>query len=79
MDESSIVATPLHAGAVASVRYIKNPLSLARKVIENSPNVILTGKGAKKFAKENDIEIVDTSYFYDETRWKQWNKIKGTK
>ena len=79
MDASIMDGKTLNAGAVANVRYIKNPISLARKVMENSPHVMLTGKGAKKFAKENGIEIVDTSYFYDETRWKQWNKIKGTK
>ena len=79
MDASIMEGKALNAGAVANVRYIKNPISLARKVMESSSHVMLTGKGAKKFAKENDIEIVDTSYFYDETRWNQWNKIKDTK
>lgn len=79
MDASIMDGKTLNAGAVADVRAIKNPISLARKIMENSPHVMLAGKGAKKFARNNDIEIVDTSYFYDEMRWKQWNKIKDTK
>src|SRR3989304_6547480 len=78
MDASIVDGKTLNAGAVAAVREIKNPISLARKVMENSPHVLLVGKGAKKFAMENGIEIVDTSYFYDDLRFKQWNAIKDT-
>ncbi len=78
MDASIMDGKTLNAGAVASVRTIKNPISLARKVMENSPHVLLVGKGAEKFAMNNGIEIVDTSYFYDELRLKQWNTVKDT-
>ncbi|PCH64869.1 MAG: beta-aspartyl-peptidase [Bacteroidetes bacterium] len=79
MDASIMDGKTLNAGAVAEIRTVKNPISLARKVMESSPHVMMTGKGAAKFARDNDIEMVDTSYFYDEMRWKQWNKIKDTK
>jgi len=79
MDASIMDGKTRNAGAVAEVRRIKNPISAARAVMEKSPHVMLAGKGAKQFAQENGIEIVDTSYFFDEKRWKQLQKIRGTK
>ncbi|MFC2104968.1 isoaspartyl peptidase/L-asparaginase family protein, partial [Bacteroidota bacterium] len=49
---------------------IKNPISAARKVMTNSEHVLLSGKGASEFAKEQGLEIVDSSYFFTEKRWK---------
>jgi len=57
------------AGAVGGVTNVKNPISAARAVMEKSKHVLLTGKGAEEFAAENDLEIVDPSYFYTENRW----------
>lgn len=76
MDASIMEGKGLLAGAVAGVRTIRNPISAAKAVMEKSPHVLMTGRGAEKFAKEKGIEIVDTSYFYDEKRWKQLKKIK---
>ncbi|PHR58650.1 MAG: hypothetical protein COA43_10360 [Robiginitomaculum sp.] len=60
-----------NAGSVASVKRIKNPISLARSVMENSRHVMLIAEGAETFAKEQGVEMVDPSYFYTERRWKQ--------
>jgi beta-aspartyl-peptidase (threonine type) len=61
----------LSAGAVAGVKHIKNPISLARMVMERSPHVMLIGAGAEAFAKKQGVELVEESYFYTEKRWKQ--------
>lgn len=51
------------AGSVAGVKTIKNPITAARAVMEKSEHVMMTGTGAEKFAEQNGITIVDTSYF----------------
>jgi beta-aspartyl-peptidase (threonine type) len=58
------------AGSVAGVTIVKNPISLARAVMEKSPHVMMAGKGAELFATTVGLEIVDPSYFWTERRWK---------
>ena len=69
LDAAVMEGKNLMAGAISGVRTIKNPISAARKVMEKSEHVMMTGVGAEQFAKEQGIEIVDPSYFYTETRW----------
>lgn len=57
------------AGAVAGVRHVKNPISLARAVMEKSPHVMLIGEGAEAFAREQGVELVPEEYFRTEERW----------
>lgn len=57
------------AGAIAGVHRVKNPINLARAVMEKSPHVFLVGDGAEQFAREHGIELVDPSYFRTEARW----------
>lgn len=78
MDASIMDGKTMKAGAVAGVTTIKNPISAARRVMENSPHVMLAGKGAEKFAAEQKLEIVAPEYFFDSLRYKQWQKIKET-
>ena len=78
MDASIMDGKTLNAGSVAMVNTIKNPISAARMVMEKSPHVMMVGEGAVKFAKEQNMEIVDSAYFYDEKRWLQWQNIKGS-
>jgi beta-aspartyl-peptidase (threonine type) len=59
------------AGAVAGVRHVKNPIELARMVMERTPHVLLSGEGAEEFALEQGVTLVPDSYFYTERRWKQ--------
>ena len=76
LDASIMTGNDLNAGAIAGVTDIKNPISLARKVMENSEHVMLSGKGASVFAKSQDIEIVDSNYFYTESRFKSLQRVK---
>jgi beta-aspartyl-peptidase (threonine type) len=57
------------AGAVAGLRHVKNPITLARAVMEKSPHVMMVGEGAEAFAKQQGVELVPESYFYTEERW----------
>lgn len=76
MDASIMDGRTLKAGAVCEVKTIRNPIRAARAVMENSPHVMLCGKGAEDFAKQQKLEIADTSYFFDEYRYQQWQKVK---
>ncbi len=69
MDASIMDGATLKAGAIAGVTTIRNPISTARKVMDKSAHVMLTGKGAEEFAKLQGETIVDPSYFYTESRW----------
>ena len=68
LDASVMEGKSLKAGAIASVRDIKNPIRVARAVMEKSEHVLLNGAGASQFAKEQGFEPVDNSYFYTEKR-----------
>ncbi len=86
MDAAIMDGKTLKAGAVANLRHIKNPISLARLLIEKSDYVVsksprvgplfMTGEGAEMFAKENAIELVEQKYFFTEERWNALQKIK---
>ena len=76
LDASFMNGKSLDAGAVASVKFIKNPISAAIKVMKNSPHVMLSGKGADDFAKEQGLEIVDQNYFITERRSKSLERAK---
>ena len=79
MDASIMDGKSGKAGAVAGVRHIKNPISAAIAVMEKSPHVLLIGDGAEKFASEHKVEMIDTSWFYTEKRWKSYEKMKQDK
>jgi len=76
LDASIMDGATLKAGAVASVKNVRNPISLARLVMERSPHVMLVGAGAETFAKENGVELVDQKYFFTQERWDSLQKIK---
>lgn len=69
LDASIMDGTTQKAGAVGSVMTVKNPIQLARAVMDKSPHVFLTGRGAEQFAKENGIEITDPKWFFTQERW----------
>lgn len=70
LDASIMDGSNLEAGAVAGVKTIKNPILAARAVMEQSPHVMLSGKGAEEFARTVGLELVDSTYFYTERRYK---------
>ena len=77
MDASIMDGKTLNAGAIAGVTVVKSPIALARKVMEDSPHVMLAGKGAEQFAREQKLEIVDPSYFFTPERKASLDKVKA--
>src|SRR5690606_37696275 len=77
LDAAIMDGSNLAAGAVAGVKRVKNPITLARAVMEKSPHVMMIGEGAEAFATEQGIEMVDPSYFFTERRWEQLQRAKA--
>jgi beta-aspartyl-peptidase (threonine type) len=68
--DASIMDGATHAaGAVAGVTRVKNPIRLARLVMERSPHVMFVGDGAESFAVEQGVELVEPSYFHTDRSW----------
>lgn len=78
MDASIMSGNDLMAGAVSMVTGIKNPISLARDVMEKSQHVFMAGEGAMKFAEELKYKLESPEYFFDEFRYHQWQQIKDS-
>lgn len=77
MDAAIMDGKTLAAGAVAALKHVKNPISLARLVMEKSGHVMMDGEGAEAFARENGIELVDAKYFFTQERWDALQKMKA--
>ncbi len=78
MDAAIMEGKELRAGAVTLITGIKNPISLARDVMEKSDHVFLAGEGAMRFAKQHNYVLENPDYFYDEVRYRQWQGIKDS-
>lgn len=63
-------------GAVAGLEHVKNPIHLARRVMDRSPHVFLIGQGAEEFARELGLELVENSYFATAARREQWETAR---
>ena len=75
LDAAIMDGSTLAAGSIAGVTTIKNPITLARRVMDSSPHVMLIGEGAEAFARTQKIDIVDPAYFHTERRWQQLQKL----
>lgn len=78
MDAAIMDGKELQAGAVSLITGIRNPVALARDVMEKSDHVFLAGEGAMRFAKSNGHKFEKDEYFYDEVRYRQWQGIKDS-
>ena len=76
MDASIMNGKNLKSGAVAAVSNIKNPIQLARAVMQHSEHVLMLGEGAEAFAKLHNIEFADDDYFFSQFRFEQWERAK---
>jgi beta-aspartyl-peptidase (threonine type) len=78
LDASIMEGAGLNAGAVAAVHNVRNPILLARKVMEESAHVMLMGEGAEMFAREQGIVFEDDAYFHTDYRWRQLQKARAS-
>lgn len=76
LDAAIMDGSTLKAGAVCGVTHIKNPVQLARTVMEHSEYVMLSGGGAEEFALSRGLELVPSSYFHTAERWRQLERIR---
>lgn len=76
MDASIMRGEDLNCGAVTGIQNIRNPISAARAVMENSDHVFFSGTGATEFAQAQGLEEVDSSYFRTEKSWKRYLRAK---
>lgn len=76
MDAAIMDGKTLEAGSVGGLRRVKNPISLARAVMEDSAHVMLVGEGAELFAQEIGVDLVDEEYFYTEERWQALQRVQ---
>ena len=78
MDASIMEGSGLQAGSVAQISGIRNPVALARLIMDKSEHVFLVGQGAMQFAESMKCKKEDDSYFYNEGRYQQWLEVKDT-
>jgi len=77
LDASIMDGSTLEAGAICCVKRVRNPILVARRVLEASEHVMFTGAGAEAFAVAQGFEPVDPSYFHTDARHKQWLLARG--
>jgi len=77
LDASIMHGGSKNAGAVAGVKTIRSPIEAALLVMNESPHVMLSGKGAEEYAKENGLEQVDNSIFDTEFRKEALDRVKA--
>ena len=71
LDAAIMDGKAMKAGGVAAARHIRNPISLARMVLEKTPHVLVVGEGVTALAREMGVPWVPESYFYTERKWNE--------
>jgi beta-aspartyl-peptidase (threonine type) len=79
MDASLMKGDTLEAGGVAGISLVRNPILLARAVMEKTEHVLLCGVGAEEFARQTGAKFEEEEYFFVEHRHKQWKQSEGDK
>jgi beta-aspartyl-peptidase (threonine type) len=77
LDAAIMQGGTLQAGAVCGVMHVRNPVALAREVMEHSEHVMLAGAGAEEFALSRGFSLVPQSYFHTQERWQQLERIRA--
>jgi beta-aspartyl-peptidase (threonine type) len=77
MDAAIMDGISLEAGAVAGVRSVRNPVLLAKAIMEKSEHVMLSGEGALQFAKQQQLQLEEEDYFFSQFRYDQWQLVKN--
>jgi beta-aspartyl-peptidase (threonine type) len=77
LDAAIMDGANLDAGAVCGVGHVKNPVELARAVMEKSEHVMLSGAGAEDFALSQGFALLPRSYFHTPERWRQLERIRS--
>jgi L-asparaginase / beta-aspartyl-peptidase len=75
LDASIMQGKDMKAGAVAGIRTVKNPIKAARRVMDVSEHVLLSGQGADKFAAGQGLEIKDPTYFFTQNRFDALQRV----
>jgi beta-aspartyl-peptidase (threonine type) len=78
MDASIMDGKTLKAGAVTLISKVRNPVKLARTIMESSEHVLLSGVGAEEFARKNNLKFESEDYFFDQYRHDQWMEVSGS-
>ena len=78
MDAAIMNGATLGAGAIAGVRNVRNPISLAYEIMSNSNHVFLSGKGANDFAIKRGLKLEPDEYFFSQFRYDQWKEIRDS-
>jgi beta-aspartyl-peptidase (threonine type) len=79
LDASIMDGRTMKAGGIAAARHIKNPISMARIVLEKTPHVLVAGEGVTALAQEMGVPWVPESYFYTEEKWNELNERMNLK
>jgi len=74
LDAAIMIGNTRQAGAITGVKTVRNPISLARYVMENSEHVMFAGDGAEEYADQTDLERVDQEYFYTDKRYEAYQR-----
>ncbi len=76
LDAAIMDGSTLGAGALTGLTTVKNPISLARIVMEESRHIFFSGEGAEEYANQTDVERVENDYFHTERRYRQWQRTQ---
>lgn len=76
LDAAIMDGSTLAAGAITGVTTVKNPISLARKVMTDSRHIFFSGAGAEGFADQTGVERVDNDYYDTQRRYEQWQRAQ---
>lgn len=76
LDAAIMDGSTLEAGAITGVTTVKNPITLARKVMTDSGHLFFSGEGAEEFANQTNVERVDNDYFDTQRRYEQWQRAQ---